>query len=160
MVSIRSKAKSDASSCTRILAGNSRPSDSATVISLAFRITWALVTARPSASRITPDPNEFSRRFWANPIPPPMPLKNCEKTGSLAKGDTFRVTTRFVKILITEGLICFTTGANDREICCWFCGTSPAANAAKGREAESNKARIYLVMRYYLAVLVWFSTAQ
>ena len=54
-----------------------------------------------------------------------------------------------VKILITEGVTCFTTGANDMVISCRDCGTVcgvSAHTAAKGTETRANITQISFII--------------
>ncbi len=89
----RSTTRSARSSLRMTLAGNSLPSDSATVISASPlpSMTWLLVTATPSGLTITPEPSEFWIRSRGMPkLSPNRRLKN----GSLAKGETTCLTLR------------------------------------------------------------------
>ena len=95
LVSMRSSARSICSSWAISLAANSRPSLSTTRISSAPSMTWLLVTTRPSASTMTPEPSAFWMRSRERPKLNSSP-KNCLKNGSSKNGESACCFTTFL----------------------------------------------------------------
>jgi hypothetical protein len=106
----RSTARSVRGSRPRIVAVNSRRSDSTTVISSASPITWLLVTITPAGSTITPEPRLVCTRSRGAKGPSGSRPKNRRKNGSASIGGAVR-TVRRVWMLTTAGAAARTTGA-------------------------------------------------
>src|SRR5258705_11347554 len=118
--SIFRMARSVRASASMTLAGNSRRSDSATVISVPPSTTWLLVTMTPSDRTITPEPNEPSMRLRGAPRP-----KACQK------GSTCWRTIRLDEMFTTAGATRLTTGAKDCFMPSALVGATRVAGCAK-----------------------------
>ena len=99
-----SRARSTSSSAPTSLAASTEPSDSTTSISSAPSMTWLLVTTKPSASMMKPEPSEDWRRMPPCPRPSRSLNSLSGELGPKAGRPSPRATVCRVAMLTTDGI--------------------------------------------------------